>query len=139
MATLTERRQIPFLAVGFVIVQVVDGQSIAVGRIMRMTASLTFVSARRTKRVPESLCPRRGIFSGKLAHSSAFRSSACRRSLIICRYFAASKAHSSEPALSPAKEQLLTHFNAALRFIKQAHSAAFRSWATSSSTVASVT
>jgi hypothetical protein len=82
MATLTERRQVPFRAIGFVVIQVMDGQSVTRLRMVRMPAALALVASGSAEIVPELLSPARRINAYKFAHDSAASLEVSR-----CRFF----------------------------------------------------
>jgi hypothetical protein len=69
VAPLTERREVPFCAIRFIIVQVVDRKRVAVFRIVWMAATFTLVAARLAESVPELLGPGVRIGADEFSHT----------------------------------------------------------------------
>jgi hypothetical protein len=71
VASLAERRQVPLLAIRFIIVQVMYGQRIPVLRIVWVPTAFTLVASRRPESVSELLGPCFGICAYEFAHENA--------------------------------------------------------------------
>jgi hypothetical protein len=73
VAALTERREVPLRAVGFVVVQVVDGQSVAGLWVMRVVAAFALVAFGLPEGVAKLLGPARRVSALELAEAFGHR------------------------------------------------------------------
>jgi hypothetical protein len=68
VAPLTKGGQVPFLAIGFIVVEVMNSERVSPSGIVRVTAPFAFISTSLAKSVSKFLGPRGRIFTNKFAH-----------------------------------------------------------------------